>query len=114
MKKDLNIYLEIILDAINQIMEYSRDLNFEEFVSEKMRVDACLMQFQHLWETALKVRKHYWKLWLPLDDVVWFRNFIAHEYLWIKIDVVWETIKFDLPNLKIEVLNIKKLSSIES
>lgn len=110
MKKDLNIYLEMILESIELIESYANWFDLKDFKNDKKTSDACLMQFQHLWETASKVRKDYWNLWLPLDEMTWFRNFIAHEYLWIKIEIVWETIKFDLPDLKKKITKLKKIS----
>jgi len=110
MKKDLNIYLDWILESIEKIENYSIWMNFEDFKFDSKTSDACLMQFQHIWETAFKIRKNFWNLWLNLDPVIWFRNFISHEYLWIKLEFVWESIEVDILILKKEILKLKKIT----
>jgi len=110
MKKDLNLYLDWILEAIEKINIYTIWMNFNDFKFDWKTSDACIMQFQHIWETSVKIRNIFWDLWLNLDEIIWFRNFISHEYLWIDLETVWDTIEWDLQILKRKILNIKKIS----
>lgn len=59
------------------------------------------MQFQHLGETANKLKTiSHEDNSLPYREIVGFRNFIAHDYIGIELAEVWDTIEQDLPELK--------------
>lgn len=105
MEKSKAVYFEIMVEAIDSILAYSKDMDLEEFTSDRKTFDACLMQFQHLGETANKVRTHFpHERTIPFEDVIGFRNFIAHEYLGIDIGIVFDTIQEDLPKLRKSLL----------
>lgn len=90
-----------MIEAIDKIFEYTKGMNFEKFNQDDKIIDACLMQFQHLGETANKLKTHFpEENSIPYAEVVGFRNFIAHEYLGIDIDIVWNTVSKHLPLLK--------------
>jgi uncharacterized protein with HEPN domain len=105
--QEKKIYLEQILESIEKIESYVQDKTIQEFETNSMMHDACLMQFQHIGEIANKIRTK-WKIAedLPYSEMIGFRNYIAHEYLGIDIIDVWDTIQIDLPELR---KNIKKL-----
>jgi uncharacterized protein with HEPN domain len=47
-QKDKYIYLEIMMESICKIQEYTNSMDFETFDRDNKTIDACLMQFQHL------------------------------------------------------------------
>lgn len=106
--KNKEIYIKWILESIDKILTYTKWLDFEEFDSNNQVVDACLMQFQHLWETVKKLRELVPEdNSLPYEQIIWFRNYIAHDYVWIELYTVWSTIKYDLPKMKKQVNKLK-------
>ena len=45
------------------------------------------------------------------EDVPWgmmkgIRNILAHEYFGVDIEIIWKTVKEDLPNLKMRLTEI--------
>lgn len=105
MMKILVASLNLILDSINQIEFYIKWYDFEKFIDDRKTFDAVLMQLQHIWETTKKVIYNFWDIkWLPVNEMVWLRNFIAHDYLWISEKIIWETIISDLPDIKNKLL----------
>jgi uncharacterized protein with HEPN domain len=48
MEKELIIYLNWILDSINNIELYTFNMSFEEFNKDRKTVDASLMQLEHI------------------------------------------------------------------
>lgn len=96
-----------MFEAIRAISLYSAGLNARTFAQNNLVKDACLMQFQHLWETANKCKTYFPDdEQLPYRDMIGFRNFIAHDYIGIDIEEVWETIEKDLPALKVTLEQI--------
>jgi uncharacterized protein with HEPN domain len=78
-----------------------------------MVFDAVLMQLIHIWEIINKFYKNYsdkFEINIPYKDIIWFRNFVAHNYLGIRKRLVWNIIRKEIPKLKIEILNFLKKS----
>lgn len=102
------LYFNNILDAIQKIEMYVKNVTMEEFERNSLVHDACLMQFQHIGEIANKLKSKFPEdNSLPYREIIGFRNFIAHEYLGIEIIDVWDTIQYDLPKLKKQIEEIK-------
>lgn len=102
-----------MLESIARIKQYAGWMDFYAFESDDKTLDACLMQFQHLWETANKLKTAFPdENHISYVQVVGFRNFIAHEYLGIDIGIVFDTIQNDLPGLeKLIQKRLKELSN---
>jgi uncharacterized protein with HEPN domain len=93
-----------MLDASEQIIEYTTWFDEQTFEWDRRTRDACLMQFQHIGETANKLRKDFGDIEsLPMWDIIGFRNYIAHEYIGIDILDVWDSATRDIPLLKVEL-----------
>lgn len=101
MKSD-KIYLEHILDAIKIIEGYIGDMSYEEFKENKMAVDAVIRELAVIGEAANNLSEEFVKNnpGLPFRDAIDMRNFLIHEYFAVNIQLVWETAKDDLPQLK--------------
>lgn len=46
--KSIHISLQVLLESINKILEYTLGYDLEKFLEDEKTYDACLMQFQHL------------------------------------------------------------------
>ena len=109
MKKDNSLFLNHILEAIEDIEDYVKDTSAsEDFITDKKTHDAVLRSFQVIGEAANNLDE---KLVNSQTDIEWgkvigMRNFIIHEYFGVDLKIVWDTIKKDLPTFK---ENVKKL-----
>ena len=100
-KKDKALYVRWMLESIGKIQAYASGMTCEQFARDGKSHDACLMQFQHLGETAGKMKAAFPKdASLPYRQMVGFRNYIAHDYVGIELAEVYDTIAHDLPALK--------------
>lgn len=101
---------EIMLNAIDEIEDYSLNLWYWDFPEDKKTIDACIAQLWHLWETARKIKEEFWDDEdIPFYEIIWLRNLISHNYLWISYNMIYWIITENIPNLK-QIL-IKKLYS---
>ncbi len=108
-KDRLQMYVQRILNAIQEIERYNNKMTLKEFEQNAMAVDACLMQLIHIWETANKIHKKFPKFdKIPHTLVIWLRNFIAHDYTWVRRIRIRKTIKEDLPVLKKDLFKWEK------
>lgn len=102
--------VEHILRAIAQIQSYVAGINEQEFITNSLRHDAVLRQFLVIGEAAGRITVEYQK---KHPEVPWrimknTRNVIIHEYFGVKLEVVWDTIKTDLPALKNALSKLEK------
>jgi len=92
-----------ILDSIQKILEYVRDLSSaQDYFHSRMAFDATLMNFIHIGEKAdrlsMKLKAQHLEIdWQRVKD---FRNLVAHDYLGVDAGEVWQIIKNDLPSLQ--------------
>lgn len=96
----LEIYLQWILDAIDKIKLHVSKINIEDLEKYPTSVDASLMQLIHIWETANKIKKYYPKCSIIPEWVIKLRNFAAHDYIGVNINIVKSVIRDRLPELK--------------
>ena len=95
-------YLTHIQEAIESIEEYLQDVEYNDFASCKMMVDAVIRELEIIGEASDNLSKDFFD---KHSDMLWrrmknMRNFLIHEYFGVDTKVVWDTCKNDLPGLK--------------
>lgn len=106
-KNDL-IYIYHIRDSINKIHDYSKGLSDTEFKQKTIIQDAVIRHIEIIGEASAKLSegfKLYYKE-IPWKSIIGMRNKMIHDYFGVDIDAVWETVKTDIPILKIQINNI--------
>jgi uncharacterized protein with HEPN domain len=101
-------YLGDILDAIRRVENYTSNIKKKEFIEHLMMQDAVMRQIEIIGEASNSVsdefqEKHPELPWFQMRGI---RNKIIHDYRGINLQVIWDTIKNDLPILKKQVQNI--------
>lgn len=93
--------IQDILSSIEAIFEYTRGLDFEGFVSDRKTVDAVIRNLIVIGEAAARIPENVFQDHpeIPWADMRDMRNFVVHEYFRINDQIVWETIKKDIPPL---------------
>lgn len=103
-------YLNHILDAINDIEESLKGFTKDQFVKNKDVKEANIRRIEIIGEAAKnvssEVKRKYNKI--PWNKIVGTRDKVIHHYFGVNLDIIWEIIKKDLPELKKEVLRIKE------
>ena len=92
-----------ILDAMEQIQNYTDNIsNSDQFFDNRLVFDATLMNFVVLGEMATRVSENTQSLnpQIEWSEIRAFRNLVAHEYLGIDAEEVWQTIHNDIPALR--------------
>lgn len=101
MPRDVKVYLDDILDAIEKIRGYTVGLSFEEFCNDNKTFDAVVRNLEIIGEAAKNVdnkeRKQYSKVeWRKIAGL---RDILIHEYFGIDVEIVWDVVKNKLPKL---------------
>ena len=104
------LFITDIKEAISKIELYIKDLTFTEFKKDSKTLDAVVRNLEILGEAAKNLPMEF-KCKNP--SVNWrgattMRDRLIHGYFGIDMEIVWETITTDLPELKREVEKIWK------
>jgi uncharacterized protein with HEPN domain len=106
--KDNNVYLKHIIDAIKRIEEYTGSTDSLTFFKTPIIQDGVIRQIEIIGEATKNLssalRDKYPSI--PWQDIAGMRDKLIHDYFGVDIDAVWETVKKDIPNLKVEISSI--------
>lgn len=102
-----------ILEAIHEIETYILGIDYETFVNNSMMRFACVKQVEIIGEASNYITQGIKN---QFKDIEWqqikgMRNIFVHEYFGIDSEILWEIMKYDLPDLKIKMQEI--LNSVE-
>ncbi len=77
-------------------------MSFEEFAEDDLTRDAVLRNFTVIGEVSSKLSEEFIEQYpnFPIKEAIAMRNKVVHDYGDINLDVVWATIKEDLPTLR--------------
>ena len=108
MSRDYKLYLQDILNASENIADYTSGLSFGAFSGDKMRVNAVERNLEIIGE-AVKGIPHEIRNNSP--DIDWrgyagLRDILIHQYFRVNLNVIWDVVENELPLLRQEVTNI--------
>lgn len=106
--RDISLYLQDILDAMQAIEEFVEGITFEEFQADDKTSSAVIRKFEIIGEAAKQVpddiRKKYDQL--PWKEMAGMRDRLIHFYFGVKHELVWQTIKDVIPMVKPKIQEI--------
>ena len=98
-----------ILDAIRKIEAFTETIaDAEAFHHSEMAFDATLMDFILIGEMVERLSTELKSRYIGTDwqQIKGFRNLVAHDYLGVDAEEVWQIIHNDLPRLKEQLTKI--------
>ena len=102
-KRDLRLFIYDIKESVEAILSYVDGITLEVFMHDRKTYSAVIREFEIIGEATKHLpdtlTQHYTDVaWRDVKD---FRNLLIHEYFGIDHRIVWNTILYDLPKLKI-------------
>jgi uncharacterized protein with HEPN domain len=84
-----------IVEAIENALDYSAGMTFEQFVDDRKTIDAVVRNFIVIGEAASHlsddfIENHPDLPWREMRDM---RNIVVHEYFGVDNLIVWETLQ---------------------
>lgn len=102
--KDDQTYIKNILDSIEKIEQFTKEINKDDFLDNQMMQSAVILQPALIGEEAKKVSDATKsKVALSWKEIVGFRNMAVHEYMNLDLGIVWDTIQTDISIIKKEL-----------
>ena len=101
-KKDDLYFVRKIIENIDFILTNTADLALDELIINDILIDSIMFRFIQISENVKKLTDEFKtaKSNIPWNQISGIRNKIVHAYDTIKVDVVYQTIKYDLPYLR--------------
>ena len=111
-KRDIRLYLDDILESIEAIQEYIKDMNYEEFLQDRKTYSATIREFIVIGEAVSKIIDLLEDIysdypWRELKD---FRNFIVHEYFGVNPRIIYDAATLELDELEEKLGMLRKLN----
>lgn len=102
MPKNPEIYLRHILECIEMVYSYIEGISEKEFLQDVKLQDAVIRRIEIVGEAANKLPEEFRNdhAGIEWSVVIGMRNILIHDYAEIKLSIVWQTVKRDLPDLE--------------
>nr|WP_202925034.1 HepT-like ribonuclease domain-containing protein [Myxacorys almedinensis] len=93
--------IQDIVEIGSEIETFTQGLNFAEFEADIRTVRAVLYSLAIIGEAAASLLPEVEMLYpeIPWVDIRGMRNVVIHEYFRVDLEIIWETIQTDLPQL---------------
>lgn len=107
-KRDDELYINDILDSIKAIEEYIENIDYDQFIENRMIYSATIRELEIIGEATGKISQTTRDKYQNIDyrTIKDFRNVLAHEYFGVDMEIVWGIVSKKLPKLKEEILKI--------
>jgi uncharacterized protein with HEPN domain len=108
MTRSLREYLQDILEYVNTIERLVNGMSFEEVTADERTLLAVMMSFTILGEAAKGIPQVFRVKYpqIPWKSRAGMRDKMVHEYFQSDLDILWQTVQTDVPQLKILILEI--------
>jgi uncharacterized protein with HEPN domain len=100
--RDWRLRIEDMLEAIDKIERYTKDMDYETWLRDEKTVDAVVRNIEIIGEASAHLPDDILERYsdIPWPFIRGIRNVLAHEYFGVDVEVIWKTVKEDLPALK--------------
>lgn len=107
-KRNVNDYLQDILDAIIAIETFTNGIDFEMFSQNLEKIFAVSRAIEIMGEAVKRipddVRYSYPNI--PWRDMAGMRDKLIHDYFNTNLEIIWKTVQEDIPLLKVMILEV--------
>jgi len=101
-KREYGDYIEDIIDSMNKVEKFTENMSYQDFIKDEKTIFAVVRALEIVGEGVKNIpqilREKYPEI--PWKDMAGMRDRLIHEYFGVKLEVVWNTVKDEIPDLK--------------
>jgi uncharacterized protein with HEPN domain len=104
-KRDPELLIEDMLSAIHKVGIYTTGLTKELFQQDEKTVDAVVRNLEVVGEAARQMPEDFISRFpnVPWRQIAGLRNRIVHDYFGLDLEIIWQVIQHDLPQLEMQL-----------
>ena len=101
-ERPIELLLGDMFDSIDRIEQYTQGISFDDFATDQKSIDAVARNLQIIGEAANRLPDDFKKEHSNLEwhKIVGLRHRIVHDYFGIDIEIIWQILSKDLPELR--------------
>lgn len=105
MEKDPKIFLKHILESAKAVEKYTEKISKEKFAKDTEKQDAVIRRVEIIGEAARNIPAKFKEKHREIEwrEIIGMRDKLIHEYFGVSLNVVWDTVKNDIPKLKKQI-----------
>jgi uncharacterized protein with HEPN domain len=90
-----------ILQCLAKIRRFTKGYTFDDFQNDEKTIDSVLRNLEIIGEAARHVPSDVKSQYpeIPWAEMLTMRNIVSHEYHGVNLEIIWQTVKEDLPPL---------------
>lgn len=99
--RDWHIRIQDILHSARKAVDHTSKMDLQAFKVDEWCQDAVLRNLMVIGEAAGEAPDSIISKYpdIPWADMRDMRNIVVHEYFGVDLAIVWQTVRYDLPNL---------------
>lgn len=109
-RRDPRLFLDDILESIDLILDYTKNIDYVDFESRRDLQDSILRRIEIIGEAVKQlpqtVRKEYPHI--PWKDIAGTRDFLIHEYFRVNLILTWRVATVEIIKLRRQIVKIMK------
>jgi uncharacterized protein with HEPN domain len=104
-KRDSDLLIEDILAAIRKIERYTSGMDQAVFRKDEKTIDAVVRNLEIVGEASRQLPEDFLGRYpeVPWRQITGLRNRIVHEYFGLDLELIWQVVLHDLPQLKAQL-----------
>jgi uncharacterized protein with HEPN domain len=105
MKRDFQVYIEDIIDAMTKAEMFVAGMTYEQFEADLKTNFAVVRAIEIIGEATKRlpstIRDQYPTI--PWKDMAGMRDVIIHGYDNVNLKIVWDVVKTDIPQIRPQI-----------
>ena len=103
MPRDYSLFLEDILESVNNIREYTASMDYEAFCKDRKTQDAEVRNLEIIGEAAGNLPESFRGAMPEIEwrKIIGIRNILIHEYFGISLPIIWDVLQNKLNLLEV-------------
>ena len=108
MKNKEYMSLKKMIEYIDKALRYTYGCDFQSFSSNEEKVDATIFAISQIGELVKNISKETMEKYPNIEWIIIknLRNKIVHDYEGIKLNLIWDIVKNDIVQLKVDLQEI--------